>query len=147
MTHKDGEIGTGKIGDTNVPVYVDTTNILSDSNKKIISISSGQSHGLILDSNNLVWAWGSNNFGQLGDGTYIDKKTPVLISTEDSLLRGRKIISVSAGLSHSIALDSAGVVYSWGNNDFGQLGDSTNTSRYTCAHFSLFFHDFHKKIK
>ena len=35
----------------------------------VIAIAAGESHSLALNSNGTVWAWGRNNYGQLGDGT------------------------------------------------------------------------------
>ncbi|HEY83165.1 MAG TPA: RCC1 repeat- and reductase domain-containing protein, partial [Dehalococcoidia bacterium] len=71
------------------------------------------------------WAWGLNDYGQLGDGTNTNQKIPVLVSN----LSG--ITAVAGGRWHSLALRSDGTVWAWGRNDFGQLGDGTNTNQNT----------------
>ena len=62
-----------------------------------------------------LWTWGSNTYGQLGDGTTIARATPVAIP-----LTG--VVKTAVGESHSIALDDAGRVWAWGQNNLGQLG-------------------------
>jgi alpha-tubulin suppressor-like RCC1 family protein len=64
-------------------------------------------------------AWGSNLSGQLGDGTLVNRTTPVPVSG----LAG--VIGVAAGDVHSLALLSDGTVMAWGYNNHGQLGDGT----------------------
>lgn len=66
-----------------------------------------------------LWSWGSNNSGQLGDGTTLGKGIPGRIAAMDDT------ITVAAGGQHALALRSDGTVWSWGNNTFGQLGNGT----------------------
>jgi len=74
-------------------------------------------HGLALKWDGTVWAWGSNDSGQLGDGRINDRSEPVQV-------RGlRNIISLSDGLA--LALD--GRAWAWGGNMFGRLGNGTMT--------------------
>jgi alpha-tubulin suppressor-like RCC1 family protein len=68
------------------------------------------------------WAWGLNDFGQLGDGTTTDSSVPVQVSN----LTG--VVAVATGGVHSLALDSNGDVWAWGANFVGQLGDGTTTN-------------------
>jgi subtilisin family serine protease len=69
-----------------------------------------------------VWAWGSNDYGQLGDGTTTDRTTPVQVSD----LSG--VTDVAGGRGHSLALKDDGTVWAWGANFNGQLGTGTNGS-------------------
>jgi len=64
-----------------------------------------------------ILAWGHNRFGQLGDGTTIDRHTPVPVVG----LTGN-IVQLAAGSLHSLALKSDGTVWGWGNNINGELG-------------------------
>ena len=82
----------------------------------------------------LVWAasrpfaWGHNNYGQLGDNTSSDRQVPVPV-TVTGVLAGKTVVAMSAGSLHSLALCLDGKVATWGVNSFGQLGDnSTNSS-------------------
>jgi len=68
-------------------------------------------------------ALGWNTYGQLGDGTNNDSKTPVGVPG----LTG--VVSVAAGYGHSLALMSDGTVRTWGWNLYGQLGNGTNTDK------------------
>ncbi|MBI4947713.1 MAG: T9SS type A sorting domain-containing protein [Bacteroidetes bacterium] len=118
-----GELGDNTYLGRAVPVQVVTgasgcaTNLCN-----ITSVSAGNYFSLALKSNGTVWAWGRNDYGQLGDGTAIDKKTPVQVIG----LTG--ITTVSAGYNHSVALKSDGTVWAWGYNGDGELGDGTTTT-------------------
>lgn len=70
-----------------------------------------------------VYCWGSNRFGQLGDGTTYDRPEPGLVKS------GLVFQSVSVGESHACALTLIGAAYCWGSNASGQLGDGTTTDR------------------
>lgn len=70
-----------------------------------------------------LWAWGYNYSGQLGDGTTIDKTSPVQIGTDT------KWVSIATGGLHTVALKSDGTLWAWGSNGSGQVGDGTNTGR------------------
>ena len=89
------------------------------------SIGGGYYHTIVLKANGTVWAWGRNNYGQLGDGTTENTQTPVRLSGIAS------IIGIAVGCDHTIALKSDGTVWAWGNNGYGQLGDGTTTRRTT----------------
>jgi len=87
---------------------------------EIIAISTGDSNHIVaLDSNGRVWAWGSNHRGQLGDGSTIRRDFfPVHVQGLND-----DIVAISAGGSHTVALDSNGRVWAWGANHDGQLGN------------------------
>lgn len=88
------------------------------------AVSAGASHTCGVTTNGLAYCWGSNIFGELGDGTQISRGNPVLVSG------GLTFAAVSAGASHTCGLTTNGVAYCWGRNDFGELGDGTTlTSR------------------
>ena len=67
----------------------------------------------------IVWAWGANDVGQLGQGGY----DVVLDTVRVPDLTG--VALVSAGTGHSLALREDGSVWAWGSNKAGQLGDGT----------------------
>ncbi len=71
--------------------------------------------------------WGSNAFGDLGDGTELPSSTAVFVTG----LVG-DVTAVAAGQNHSLAVIN-GSVYGWGWNDYGQVGDGTVTVRHTPA--------------
>ncbi|MDH5316590.1 MAG: cell wall anchor protein, partial [Gemmatimonadota bacterium] len=60
--------------------------------------------------------------GQLGDGTKVNRFTPVAVGN------GLSLRQISAGASHSCGATTAKVAYCWGSNQYGQLGDGTLAS-------------------
>jgi len=88
------------------------------------TLGGGVNHTVVIKTTDgTVWAWGANNFGQLGNGTTIQSKVPVQVST----LSG--IIAVAAGSNHTIALKSDGTVWTWGYNANGELGNGALVNR------------------
>ena len=90
-----------------------------------------------IDKKGKVYTWGSNSYGQLGNGSETTTYTsvPICISeVEDSPLKGKNIVDVYSDGSTMIARDSDGKLYSWGRNNFGQLGNETtaNSSMPVC---------------
>ncbi|MCT8158372.1 RCC1 domain-containing protein [Bifidobacterium polysaccharolyticum] len=89
----------------------------------------GFSVGVASDGN--AYAWGSNQYGQLGQGTAgsTPQKTPARVPLPDGVASGFTYKQAVAGGYHVLAVGSDGIVYSWGANDHGQLGDNTTTER------------------
>ena len=73
----------------------------------------------------ILFGWGENGWGQLGDGSTANRSTPVLVSG----LSG--VGDIAGGMNHSLALLTDGSVRAWGWNTFGQLGDETTSDRFT----------------
>jgi len=119
--NSNGALGIGTTTDQLRPVQVDLAQL---NNAKVVALASGYLFTILLDDQNRIWAWGGNVRGQLGDGTTAFYQTrPVLVDL--AALNGSKVISISAGDSHAIALDDLGRVWTWGRNSEGQLGDGT----------------------
>lgn len=91
----------------------------------VIAVAAGTYHSLALDKDGNIWAWGANYYGQLGDGTTIQRHTAVKVID----LTGVKLIA--AGGSHSLAMKDDGTVWAWGLNDVGQLGSMTTPLNYS----------------
>jgi hypothetical protein len=91
----------------------------------VTAIAGGSVHSLALKTDCTVWAWGGNDYGQLGDGTTIERHVPVQVQN----LTG--VTAIAGGDLHSLALKTDGTVWAWGRNDSGQLGDGTNDDRLT----------------
>ena len=76
-------------------------------------------HFLCLCQGGELFAWGQNLHGQLGLGKVFDSTpTPQIVEH----LSGVPLAQISAGEAHSMALSMSGNIYSWGRNNFGQLG-------------------------
>jgi alpha-tubulin suppressor-like RCC1 family protein len=86
-------------------------------------VSSSGFHTLGLRINGTIWAWGANGDGRLGDETTIFKSSPVLVAGEFT-----DWCQISNGLRHSVAIRSNGTAWSWGCNNYGQLGSGDTVS-------------------
>jgi alpha-tubulin suppressor-like RCC1 family protein len=121
-----GQLGDGTTTNRTTPVAVDMSGALLG--KTVIAVAAGYYHTVALTSDGKVFAWGNNGFGQLGDGTTIDRRTPVPVDMSGALL-GKTVTAIAAGDYHTVALTSDGKVFAWGANDVGQLGDGTAADR------------------
>jgi alpha-tubulin suppressor-like RCC1 family protein/serine/threonine protein kinase len=88
-------------------------------------VAAGGRHSCALDSNGSAVCWGSNDQGQLGDGSRDDHTAPTVVAGDLSFSQ------LSAGSSHTCAITRDGDAYCWGNNERGQLGDATMLERDT----------------
>ena len=94
---------------------------------RFASVSAGQDFTCGVTPLHTIYCWGRNLGGSLGDGTTIDRLTPVAVSLPAGVL----VDSVSAGQDHACGLSTTGNVYCWGTNTFGQLGSGDANPRTT----------------
>ncbi|OYU85387.1 MAG: hypothetical protein CFE24_02475 [Flavobacterium sp. BFFFF2] len=112
-----GQLGIGTNVNQTTPIQVGT-----DADWKTVSAGSGPFAFTLAQKNDgTLWAWGNNRYGQLGDGTFVNKSIPVQVNTDTDWK------SISAGYSHILATKNNGTLWSWGNSDYYALG---NTSGY-----------------
>jgi alpha-tubulin suppressor-like RCC1 family protein len=120
----NGQLGNGSTINSTVPVPVYTGGVLSG--KTLIQIVAGFSHTCALDSSGTAYCWGLNSSGQLGNNSVTQSLVPVAVTTS-GVLSGKTLTQITAGNSHTCALDSSGTAYCWGANGNGQLGNNTTT--------------------
>ncbi|MBU7007948.1 S-layer homology domain-containing protein [Phosphitispora fastidiosa] len=94
----------------------------SVANSGIARIAAGYNHTVVLKNDGTVWAWGSNMYGQLGNGTTTDSAEPVMVKG----LSGAT--ALTAGYYHAAAIKNDGTVWAWGSNMYGQLGNGTTNN-------------------
>ncbi|RJQ52684.1 MAG: hypothetical protein C4521_09665, partial [Actinobacteria bacterium] len=112
-----GQLGDGSLTSRSSPVQVSTETSWR-------AMSGGYGHSLGLKQDGSLWGWGYDRYGQLGDGANVTVRyTPVQVAG------GAKWRSVDAGYNYTAAIRSDGTLWSWGRNDYGQLGDGTTTDR------------------
>lgn len=99
----------------------------------IVQIAGGYTHSLALTNAGIVYAWGRNEFGQLGDGTLTQRNTPVKVTGGEMGNIG--VDAIAAGQDHSLAL-KGGQVYAWGHHLGGQLGIGNVSGDFTPYIFS-----------
>ena len=122
-----GHNGFGQLGNNNTvnsltPVAVDTAGVLVS--KTIKQIASGGISSCVIASDDKAYCWGSNNFGQLGNGNLKNSSTPTPVSTT-GVLAGKTIKQITAGTEFTCAIASDDKAYCWGSNSSGQLGNNS----------------------
>ena len=113
-----GQLGDGGTSERRVPVAV------LGLPESATALAVGGSHTCALLQSGGVACWGGNLRGQLGNGTTIDQKTPVLVPGLGGL-----VTALAAGANHTCALLQSGAVQCWGDNTNGQVGDQSTTAR------------------
>ena len=83
-----------------------------------VAISAGETHTCVLLSDNTVWCWGGNDWGQLGLGTTTSSPIPVQVASLSAK-------SIDAGGNNTCAVAMTGVPLCWGRNEWGQLGNGS----------------------
>lgn len=121
-----GENGSGRTGlntvadNTLVATQIDTTNLTG---KKIVEVSAGHSHSLLLADDGTVFTFGTNANGRTGLNN--SSSTLVATSIDTTNLTGKKTTQVSAGVAHSLLLADDGTVFSFGSNGNAATGLNT----------------------
>jgi alpha-tubulin suppressor-like RCC1 family protein len=118
----NGQLGIGPLPTVNfktrsarvmnfVPYPVPVPNLTD-----VKAVSTGHRHSLALLEDGTVRAWGSNSFGQVGDGTTADRDRPIAVPGV------RNAVAISAGDYFSVALLADGTVLEWGANTYADNG-------------------------
>jgi alpha-tubulin suppressor-like RCC1 family protein len=130
--------GTNSIGQLGDGTFVNKSSPVQIGSDSWTGVSAGLfAHTTAIRSDKRLFTWGYNGQGQLGDNTTVNKSSPVMVSgvpTNASVSSPVQIgfsswTAVSAGRSHTAAIRSDGLLFTWGRNNRGQLGDTTVTSR------------------
>jgi alpha-tubulin suppressor-like RCC1 family protein len=83
--------------------------------------ATGRAHSLVLTREGNIFGWGNNTGGQFGNLSNLSSAVPVA-TTMTNVLAGQRVVTVAAGVNHSVALARSGLVFCWGVNSHGQLG-------------------------
>ncbi|MFZ1546914.1 MAG: hypothetical protein WAT12_07410, partial [Candidatus Nitrotoga sp.] len=118
--NSDGELGDNSTTRSLTPV--DVTGLASG----VKAIAAGGAHVCALTEAGGVKCWGNNIEGELGDGSIINRLTPV-----DVVGLGSGVAGITAGLTHTCAFTTADWAKCWGYNGEGELGDNSSANRWT----------------
>lgn len=113
-----GQLGDGTTMPSAFPVAV------AGLSSGVVALTAGAEHSCALLQSGGVKCWGANLVGQLGDGSQLNRATPV-----DVLGLSSGVIALDAGGAHSCAVTDAGGVQCWGANNDGQLGDGSGVNQ------------------
>ncbi len=121
---KDGGIACwgknleGALGNSSTVSRADPVSVSGISGKQEVRlIAAGGRSTCAVTTDNQVYCWGKNNYGQVGDGSGTDRLLPMPVSSGVS-----EIIGITVGASHACALTGDGQLWCWGANDHQQLG-------------------------
>ncbi|MGH7516172.1 MAG: Ig-like domain-containing protein [Gemmatimonadales bacterium] len=113
--------GTSALSST-VPVAVSMPTPL-----QVVALSAGSSHNCAVASDARAYCWGDNISGELGDGTTVRRSVPVAVAPPVGQTTPLAFTTLGLGANHSCGRTAAGVIYCWGANGSGQLGDGSTT--------------------
>jgi len=117
-----GQLGNGNTTDSSRPVRVQAA---SGALPRFAAIAAGGGTGYGLSEDGVIWAWGSNNSGQLGNGSTTDSSRLVRVQAASGALP--RFAAIAAGSGTGYGLSEDGVIWAWGFNFFGQFGNGTTT--------------------
>jgi alpha-tubulin suppressor-like RCC1 family protein len=121
-----GYNGTGNLGDNTITSRSSPVAVIGGHSFVYVSggLTTDQTAGSAggLKSDGSLWLWGTNTYGQLGDGTTTNRSSPVQVVGSHSFLE------FNLGNNFSMAVKSDGSVWSWGSNTQGRLGTNNATS-------------------
>ena len=120
-----GNNQNGQLGDGTTTNRTASTSVAAPAGVRFVQAAAGGSHSMALDRDGRVWTWGNNEKEQLGrtpdDSNPADRPGPIASPA------GVTFIAISAGADHSMAIDNEGNIWTWGDNQYNQLGFSTYT--------------------
>src|SRR5881628_2321203 len=115
----------GQLGDGSTMNRLSPVLVAAPAGVSFAAVDAGDFHTCGVTAAGTAYCWGANGSGQLGDGTMIDRSSPVPVQAP----AGVSFAAVTAGAAHTCGVTAAGAAYCWGDNGFGQLGDGTTTSQ------------------
>lgn len=87
----------------------------------VMKVECGSQFSVALTRSGAVYTWGKGDYHRLGHGSVDHVRRPKKVAS----LQGKKIVSIATGSLHCVACSDTGEVFTWGDNDEGQLGDGT----------------------
>ncbi len=119
-----GQLGNGTNALTIHPTDI-SSNVPLSTQETILKVMLGEYFTALLTSEGTVFTWGSNDWGQLGNGSSSQSWTPVNITDTINLEEEESIVDIAVGPTYMFALTSQNRLFGWGKNSRGQLGDGT----------------------
>ncbi len=116
--NSSGQLGNGTNNASAVPVTITEEGLLAC--KQVVALAAGSVRSLALATDGTVAAWGN---GILGNGLLSASNVPVWVNTGGAL-SNKEVAAIAAGGIHHLVQCADGMLVSWGNNSYGQLGQS-----------------------
>jgi len=116
-----GQLGLNRSLYLTNPVVINDSGVLAS--KQVIRVVDGYDHALALTADGLLFAWGDNSKGQLGNGSTLSENRPVPVAM--AAFGTKKVVGIAAGWDFSVAWTDDGAVYAWGRSEDGECGQFT----------------------
>ncbi|KAF6037594.1 HERC2 [Bugula neritina] len=114
-----GKLGRGGSDGCKVP------NVIASLEKhKIVRVECGSQFSVALSANGVLFTWGKGDYHRLGHGSDEHVRWPKQVAE----FKGKQIVEIACGSLHCVAVCSNNEVFTWGDNDEGQLGDGTTNA-------------------
>ncbi len=123
--NSQGQLGDGAAPSPMSPV---PTQVIDKNNltlKDAVAVRAGYCHGCALRADKTVTCWGCGSNGELGDGALQGRPKASPVLTEPLGPRFADVAEISAGHEHTCLRTTAGAVWCWGHNQYGQIGNGT----------------------
>lgn len=114
-----GKLGRGGSDGCKTPMKVESL-----CGQGVEKVECGSQFSVALTRGGVVYTWGKGDYHRLGHGTDDHVRRPKKVAA----LQGKKVICIATGSLHCVACTDSGEVYTWGDNDEGQLGDGTTNA-------------------
>ncbi|XP_041055229.1 E3 ubiquitin-protein ligase HERC2 isoform X4 [Carcharodon carcharias] len=114
-----GKLGRGGSDGCKVPMKIDSLTGLG-----VVKVECGSQFSVALTKSGSVYTWGKGDYHRLGHGSDDHVRRPRQVQG----LQGKKVIAIATGSLHCVCCTEDGEVYTWGDNDEGQLGDGTTNA-------------------
>ncbi len=121
-----GGNSAGQVGDGTLVEPLGPTAVTMPTGVSFVQVETASGYACGLTSAGAMYCWGSNANGALGDGTTTNHSTPALVT----MPAGVGFVQFATG-AFNCAVSTTGVVYCWGRNPGGTLGDGTSIDHFT----------------
>ena len=119
-----GDGSFGKLGHGDQQNQLLPKKVEAFADRRVVAVSAGPYHSLALTADGAVWSWGDENYGKLGHGDEQEQLLPKKVEA----FAGRRVVAVSAGEDHSLAITADDAVFTWGKGEDGCLGHGEDLS-------------------
>eukprot|EP01132_Coremiostelium_polycephalum_P002758 gene2758-3432_t len=121
--NNNGQLGLGHTNSKLVPVRI---SVLDQVGSPIVDLAAGGYHSAIITEQGIAYMWGSNQFGQLGQGDDIDCLVPSRVKGD---LEEKKVIKMALGNNHTLLATSEQDLFTFGYGEFYQLGHGSKKNK------------------
>ena len=119
-----GDGGRGQLGHGDLQNQLLPKKIEALTGQRVVAVSAGIRHSLARTADGTVWSWGDGEDGMLGHGDEQNQLLPKKVEA----FADQRVVAVSAGEDHSLAITADGAVWSWGDGGLGRLGHGEDLS-------------------